>query len=102
MISITIDTMIEDKIENIILPLSSAILALLLVLQSYLLAFRKRLQISVILLFGLLFCLSLFAGFINDEYTLSYVAVYVLLCLQTNRYKVIFSAAISITFPLLI
>ena len=90
MIFLTIDSLIEDPIEFIIVPLTTVVLSLFLILFSYLLTFRKRLQMAVVILVTLLFILSLFVGFLHDEYTLSYVAIYVLVCLQTNRYKVLF------------
>ena len=49
MIGITIDSLIEDPVEFIILPLVTSVLALFLVLLSYILTFRKRLQFAVII-----------------------------------------------------
>ena len=102
MIFITIYSLIENSVEYIILPLTTAGLSILLALFSYLLAFRKRLQIAIVFLIGFLFSLDIFVGFLAKEYTLSFVAIFVLICLQTNRYKIMFAAFISIVFPLLI
>jgi hypothetical protein len=89
MIAIAVYILAKENNEMIILPLTTLGLAVFIVLFSYLLTFRKRLQFAIVFLVTFLFIIAGLVGFLYDEYTLSLVSIYVLVCLQTNRYKVI-------------
>lgn len=102
MIALAVYFIVEDPMGLLILPLATLGLALLIILCSYILAFRKRLQFTIIFTLAFLIILAGFVGFLYDEYTLSFVAVYVLVCLQSNRYKIIFCASLCSVLPLLV
>mmetsp|Transcript_30354 Transcript_30354/g.34767 ORF Transcript_30354/g.34767 Transcript_30354/m.34767 type:complete len:232 (-) Transcript_30354:1289-1984(-) len=88
-IALTIYYLIEKPIEMIIIMLVTVFFITLVILMTYLLAFRKRIQYSVTIGFAVLIILAEFVGYLYEFSSLSIIALYIIVCFQSNRYKVL-------------
>ena len=79
MIVMSVYAFIDCPFKYQILPLSTIGVIVPILLASYILAFRKRLQFMVIIATGFLIILAAFFGFLYDTYTMTYVTVYILM-----------------------
>ena len=102
MIALVVYFLVEEPIETIIVPLVTFGISVFIIVFSYTLAFRKRLQFAIIFAIAFMMSLGGLEGFLYDDYVLSFISIYVLVCFQSNRYKVILCAGVCTILPLLI
>ena len=92
----------EKSSSYLILPLVTFGVSLIIIMSSYCIAFRKRLQVAIIAVLAFLIILSGLVGYLYDRSTITFVTVYTLICYQTNRYKIILCAIVCFALPILI